>query len=150
MRTADKMAATRENCTALAPAVPKLSLHLSVAQLQLLVFWKKCIKRILTYNLNLEYLKIRICWGGGAKFDLPPPLEFPCLMSKYAKWYIIGKLLCSTFRICKKMQICKIWNFLEYPFNKMFAKNVQKRIKYTSLKSPSPCHSKYAKKFANY
>ena len=26
-------------------------------------------------------------------------------MSKYDKWYIIGKLLCSTFRICKK--ICK-------------------------------------------
>ena len=73
MRTADKMAATRENCTALAPAVPKLSLHLSVAQLQLLVFWKKCIKRILTYNLNLEYLKIRICWGGGGKIWPSPP-----------------------------------------------------------------------------
>ena len=27
------------------------------------------------------------------------------MLSKYDKWYIIGKLLCSTFRICKK--ICK-------------------------------------------
>ena len=38
--------------------------------------------------------------GGGA--ICPPPLLIPCLMSKYDKydkWYIIGKLLCSTFRI---------------------------------------------------
>ena len=32
-----------------------------------------------------------------------------CFMSKYDKSYIIRKLLCSTFRICKK--ICKFAKF---------------------------------------
>ena len=33
-------------------------------------------------------------------------------MSKYDKWYIIGKLLCFNFRICKKnLQICNNWVF---------------------------------------
>ena len=34
----------------------------------------------------------------------------PCLMSKYDKLYIIGKLLCSTF---KKLSICKNCIFLQ-------------------------------------
>ena len=46
-------------------------------------------------------------------------------MSKYGKWYIIGKLFCSTFRICKQ-----IWKFAKIEFFiakssfmiKMFAK----------------------------
>ena len=42
--------------------------------------------------------------GGGSIWP-PPHQHILCLMSKYDKWYIIGKLLCSTFRICKK--ICK-------------------------------------------
>ena len=48
-------------------------------------------------------------------------------MSKYDKWYIIGKLLWSTFRICKK-----IWKFAKIIFLiaksrykvKMFAKKI--------------------------
>ena len=32
-------------------------------------------------------------------------------MSKYDKWYIIGKLLCSTFRICKKIANLQKLNF---------------------------------------
>ena len=56
---------------------------------------------MLTLSL-LWYLKTRICWGG---WSIWPPLQIPCLMSKYDKWYIIEKLLCSTFKICKK--ICK-------------------------------------------
>ena len=46
-------------------------------------------------------------------------------MSKYHKWYIIGKLLCSTFRICKKMcKFAKIEFFIAKSsyLVKMFAK----------------------------
>ena len=47
-------------------------------------------------------------------------------MSKYDKWYIIGKLLCSTFRICKKnLQICKKWIF--YRKIQLYSKNVCKK-----------------------
>ena len=45
-------------------------------------------------------------------------------MSKYDKWYIIGKLLCSTFRICKKIcKFSKIEFFIAKSSNivKMFA-----------------------------
>ena len=42
-------------------------------------------------------------------------------MSKYDKWYIIRKLLCSTFRISKKMQICKNYRKIQL-YSKMFAK----------------------------
>ena len=72
--------------------------------------------------------KTRICWGS------------PCLMSKYDELHIIGKLLCSTLRICRKN--CKFAKkiFFFYKFQLkviMFAKkNVQKRIKYTFLKRP--------------
>ena len=65
-------------------------------------------------------------------------------MSKYDKWYIIGKLLCSTFRICKKLQICKNWIF--YRKIQLYSKNVcEKMNKFTFLKSLWPCHFKYAK-----
>ena len=43
-------------------------------------------------------------------------------MSKYDKWYIIRKLLCSTFRICKI--ICKNWIF--YRKIQLYSKNVCK------------------------
>ena len=39
---------------------------------------------------------------GGVNLTPPSKSKF---LSKYDKWYIIRKLLCSTFRICKK--ICK-------------------------------------------
>ena len=62
-------------------------------------------------------------------------------MSKYDKWYIIGKLLCSTFRICKKnLKICKNWIF--YRKIQLYSKNVckkkfaQKMKNHTFLKSP--------------
>ena len=83
------------------------------------------------------------------------PLLIPCLISKYYKWYIIGKLLCSTFRMCKK--ICK---FAKTDFfcckiqlySKIVCKKIifQKIINYTYLKSPWPCHFKYAKSFAKF
>ena len=44
--------------------------------------------------------------------NLTPPLKIPCLLSKYDKWYINGKLLCSTFRICKKFQIIQ-YNYIQ-------------------------------------
>ena len=76
-------------------------------------------------------------------------------MSKYDKLYIIGKLLCSTIRIFKK--ICKFAK-TEFFFAKssyivkMFAKKkmVQKMINYTFLKIPLPCHFKYAKNFEKF
>ena len=47
-------------------------------------------------------------------------------MSKYDKWYIIRKLLCSTFRICQKnLQICESWIF--YRKIKFYSKNVCKK-----------------------
>ena len=63
-------------------------------------------------------------------------------MSKYDKWYIIGKLLCSTFRICKKIQICKKICYKIQLYTKMFAKKeCPKFIKYTFWKSSWPCHA---------
>ena len=48
-------------------------------------------------------------------------------MSKYDKWYIIGKLLCSTLRICKKkLQICKNWFF--YRKIQLYRKCLQTKI----------------------
>jgi len=52
------------------------------------------------------------------------PLWIPCLMSKYDKWYIINKLLCSAFRICKKFANLQNLNFLSPKF-------VQKMKNYT-------------------
>ena len=60
--------------------------------------------------------------GGGSN-----PLQIPCLMSKYDKWYIIGKLVCSTYRSCKKISKCaKIKFFIEKSSYtvKMFAKKI--------------------------
>ena len=61
-------------------------------------------------------------------------------MSKYDKWYISGKLLCSTFRICKKIcKFAKIEFFIAKSsyIVKMFEKKfVQKMKNYTFLKSP--------------
>ena len=54
-------------------------------------------------------------------------------MSKYDKWYIIWKLLCSTFRICKKVcKFAKIYFFIAKSsyIVKMFAKkNLSKKWK---------------------
>ena len=63
----------------------------------------------------------------------------PCFMSTYGNWYIIGKHLCSTYRICKKdLQVCRNWNFFLAKSSyevKMFAKKkFPKMIKYTFLK----------------
>ena len=92
------------------------------------------------------YLKTRIC-GGGAIW---PPLQIPCLMFKYDKWCIIGKLSCTTFRICKK--ICK-FEKIEFFIAKSsyIVKMCAKKMKnYTFLKSPWPCHFKYTKIFAKF
>ena len=71
-------------------------------------------------------------------------------MPKYDKLYIIRKLLCSTFRICKKnCKFAKIEFFIaksSYIVKKNAKKIVQKMKNYTFLKSPWPCHFKYAKK----
>ena len=59
-------------------------------------------------------------------------------VSKYEKWYIIRKLLCSTFRICKKFsKFAKIGFFFAKSSYvvKMFAHIFfQKMINYTFLK----------------
>ena len=70
-------------------------------------------------------------------------------MSKYDKWYIIGKLLYSTLRILQKnLQICKNWIFcckIQLYSKNVCKKNfVQKMKNYTFLKSPWPCHFKCA------
>ena len=50
----------------------------------------------------------------------------PIPADKYDKWYIIRKLLCSTFRICKKnLQICK--NRIFYRKIQLYSKNVCKK-----------------------
>ena len=63
-------------------------------------------------------------------------------MSKYDKWYIIGKLLCSTFRICKKISNLQKFNFLsQNPVSEnVCKKNFQKMENFTFLKSPRLCH----------
>ena len=72
-------------------------------------------------------------------------------MSKYEKWSIIRKLLCSTFRIWKKIcKFAKIEFFIAKSSYKvkMFPKKFVPKMKnYTFLKSPCPCHFKYAKNF---
>ena len=53
-------------------------------------------------------------------------------MSKYDKWYIIGKLLCSALRIWKKIcKFAKIEFFIAKSsyIVKMFAKNLSKKWK---------------------
>jgi len=57
-------------------------------------------------------------------------------MSKYDKLYITGKLLCSTFGICKKCKLAKIEFFNKIHTVKMLAKKGPKMITYTILKSP--------------
>ena len=75
----------------------------------------------------------------------------PCLMSKYDKWYIIGKLLCSTFRIWKNAKLQKIDFFAKSNYEvKMFAKKCPKMIKYTFLKSSWPWHFRSAIMFAKF
>ena len=80
--------------------------------------------------------------GGGSIWP-PPTLYIPCLMSKYDKWYIIGKLSCSTF--------AKILFFITKSSNieKIFAKKTCPKKNYTFLKSPWPWHFKYAKFLQN-
>ena len=82
----------------------------------------------------------------------PPPLN-PMFYVQIWQIIIIRKLLCSTFRICKK--ICKFSKieFFIAKCVKMFAKkkNLSKKMtNYTFLKSPWPCHFKYAKFFAKF
>ena len=110
-------------------------------------------KQVGILNIQTDYFKIvkfltrHPCWG-----TWKPSIPF--LMSKYNKWYIIGKLLCSTLRICKK--ICKFAkNKFFIPKSsyivKMFAKKFVQKIKsYTFLKSPWSCNFKYAKIFAKF
>ena len=106
----------------------------------------------LTLSL-LGYLKTRIRWGGG---NLTPPpskshvwcpnmtndtsLESSCalLLESAKKFANLQKL---NFFIAKSRYIVK-----------MFAKkkNGQKMKNYTFLKSPWPCHFKYAKSFAKF
>ena len=73
------------------------------------------------------------------------------LMSKFDKWYIIGKFLCSTFRICNKICIfakIEFFNRKIQLYSKIVCKNFFQKMKnYTFLKSPWPFHLKYAKIF---
>ena len=60
-------------------------------------------------NLKSLFL-VQFLFLGGLIYNpipagVPENQDIPCFMSKYDKLYIIRKLLCSTFRICKK--ICK-------------------------------------------
>ena len=68
-------------------------------------------------------------------------------MSKYDKLYIIGKLLCSTFRICNKnCKFAKNEIFLaKFSFKfEMFAKKGQQMIKYI-LTMPFQIRQKFRK-----
>ena len=102
----------------------------------------------LTLSL-LGYLKTRICWGG---VNLPPPLN---PMFDVQIWKIIHHwkaLVLYFYNLQKKLQICKNWIFYRkiqfYSKNVCKKKFVQKMKNYTFLKSPWPCHFKYAKIFA--
>ena len=63
---------------------------------------------------------------GGLIWPPSPSLSHVyCLMSKYNKWYIIGKLLCFNFRICQKIcKFAKYWIF--YRKIQLYSKNVCK------------------------
>ena len=110
-----------------------------------------CLTPTLTLSL-LRYLKTRICWGGESIW--PPPskshiwcpnmtndtlLESSCalLLESANKFANLQKLIffCKIRLYCKN--VCKI-------------KIVQTMINYTFLKSPWPCHFKYAKSFAKF
>ena len=105
----------------------------------------------LTLSL-LGYLKTRIRWGG-VQFD-PPPLN---PMFDVQIWQIIHHwkaLVLYFWNLQKNLQICKNWIFFckiqLYSENVCKKKIVQKMINYTFLKSPWPCHFKYAKSFAKF
>ena len=79
------------------------------------------------------HLKIRIRWGG---VNLTPPSKSHVLCKNMTN--DTGKLLCSTFRICKNfanLQQKNLFFAKSGDIGKKFAKkNVQKVIKYTFLK----------------
>ena len=73
------------------------------------------------------------------------------LMSKYDKWYIIWKLLCSTFRFCKKMcKFAKIEFFIAKSsyIVKMFEKKIcPKNEKLYTFEKPLTMPFQICKKF---
>ena len=108
------------------------------------------------WNLVIKFLdsldfKVSHCLG--LRIYYTNSLIIPCLMSKFDKWYIIRKLLCSTFRICEKIsKFAKIEFFCKIQLysKKVCKKTARKMINYTFLKRPWPRHFKYVKSFAKF
>ena len=104
----------------------------------------------LTLSL-LGYLKTRICWGVSI---WPPPSKSHVLCPNMTNDTSLESSCSLLLESAKKLQICENWIF--YRKIKFYSKNVckkkfvQKMTNYTFLKSPWPCHFKYAKIFAKF
>ena len=106
---------------------------------------------ILTLSL-LGYLKTRKCWGGVNLTPTPSKSHVWCPnMTNDTSLESSCALLLES---AKKLQICKNWIFYRkiqlYSKNVCKKKFVQKMKNYAFLKSPWPCHFKYAKIFAKF
>ena len=113
------------------------------------IFGSKC--DTLTLSL-LGYLKTRICNGQGGNLTPPPSKSHvwcPNMTNDTSLESSCALLLESAK---KSLQIFNNWIFYRkiqlYSKNVCKKKFVQKMKNYTFLKSPWPCHFKYAKIFA--
>ena len=106
--------------------------------------------RKLTLSL-LGYLETRICWGG---VNLaPPPSKSHVWCPNTTNDTSLERSCALLLESAKKFANLQKLNFLsQNPVSKNVCKKkiVQKMINYTFLKSPWPCHFKYAKSFAKF
>ena len=71
------------------------------------------------------------------------------LNCQYDKWYIFGKLLCSTFGTCKKkLQICKNW--ICFCKIQLYSKKCKKFRSFLIQSQHLKCHFKFANMFENF
>ena len=106
---------------------------------------KMTSRNFLTLSL-LGYLKTRICWA-------PPPSKSHVWCPNMTNDSSLESSCALLLESEKNLQICKNWIFITKSSYvvKMFAKKIcPKNENYTFLKSPWPCHFKYAKIFAKF
>ena len=100
------------------------------------------------YKLTLSllgYLKTRICWGGGSIW---PPSKSHVWWPNMTNDISLESSCALLLESAKKLQISKMEFFIAK--SSYIVKMSKKMKNYTSLKSPWPCHFKYAKNFAKF